>query len=336
MLTRLSPSHVRFGSFEVFYYRNQYDHIRNLADYVINNHYPELSQEPDRYCLWLEKIIDRTARLIAQWQAVGFCHGVMNSDNMSVLGLTLDYGPFAFMEAFDPNFICNHSDHHGRYAYDQQPNIGLFNLSCFAQAILPLLMNADGKSTCDINSEDRIEQAVEVAKEKLESYQPQYVAHYAAQMRAKLGFSLQRTEDDVILNTLLDLMAKDKVDFTILFRRCCYFSSTENDPNSQIRDLFIHRDEFDQWAVQYKQRLSIEGVDDHQRCTTMKRINPKYVLRNYMAENAIRKAEDNKDYSEIDILMKLLQAPYDEHPEFEDYANFPPDWASQISVSCSS
>ncbi|WP_455207387.1 protein adenylyltransferase SelO [Kaarinaea lacus] len=323
MLTRLSPSHVRFGSFEVFYYRNQFDHVRKLADYVIEHHHPELLNKPDCYATWLETVIERTASLIAQWQAVGFSHGVMNSDNMSILGLTIDYGPFGFMETYDPGYICNHSDYHGRYAYNQQPNIGLFNLSCFAQAILPLLS-------------DEPEQAVEIAKDKLEKYQSLYINYYSARMRAKLGLTENRDEDEVLIKDLLSLMADNKVDFTILFRRLGGFSSSDSTTNESIRDLFFQREAFDQWATRYKTRLIKEASVDLVRSKAMARVNPKYILRNYMAEIAIRKAEDDKDYSEIDRLLTLLHDPFSEQPEHEHYAGFPPDWASDISVSCSS
>lgn len=323
MLTRLAPSHVRFGSFEVFYYRNQFDEIRKLADYVINHHYPELVDKQDRYVLWFEKVIERTASLIAKWQAVGFCHGVMNSDNMSVLGLTLDYGPYGFMEAFDPHYICNHSDHAGRYAYDQQPNIGLFNLSCFAQAILPVLS-------------EKTDEAVDIARTRLESYQQIYITHYAQQMRHKLGFTTNEEVDELLTTDLLALMAQDKVDFTILFRKLCEFSSAPDNQNNYVRDLFIQRNAFDQWAQRYKQRLALEHSIDQERQDRMKASNPKYILRNYLAEQAIRKAEDEKDYTELDRLFGILQSPYNEQPEYEDYAGFPPDWASSLSVSCSS
>jgi uncharacterized protein YdiU (UPF0061 family) len=323
MLTRLAPSHVRFGSFEVFYYRNQFDHIRRLADYVIEHHYPELTYEDNRYAAWLEAVIARTASLIAQWQVVGFSHGVMNSDNMSVLGLTIDYGPYGFMEAYDPGYICNHSDYHGRYAYDQQPNIGLFNLSCFAQAILPLLS-------------DEPEQAVEIAKDKLEKYQALYIQHYAMRMRAKLGLRDNHEEDEALTKDILVLMANDKVDFTILFRRLAAFSTHNVGGNNSIRDLFLQREAFDAWAGRYKSRLIKEDSKDEARFEAMQQTNPRYILRNYMAEIAIRKAEDEKDYSEIDRLLKLLQHPFDEQPEQAHYAGFPPDWAATISVSCSS
>lgn len=323
MLTRLAPSHVRFGSFEVFYYRNEFEHIRTLADYVIEHHFPELTQEQHRYEALLEEVIRRTAALIAQWQAVGFSHGVMNSDNMSVLGLTIDYGPYGFMEAYDPGFICNHSDHHGRYAFDQQPNIGLFNLSCLAQAILPLLA-------------EEPEQAAEIAKAKLQDYQHHFVEHYATRMRSKLGFNHPSAEDQALVDDLLDLMAADRVDFTILFRKLSDFSTAERAKNDSVRDLFLRRDAFDAWSNRYRQRLTNEGSDDAARSIQIRQVNPKYILRNYLAEIAIRKAEDNKDYSEIDQLFTLLRSPFEEHSEWEHYAGHPPDWANQLSVSCSS
>jgi uncharacterized protein YdiU (UPF0061 family) len=171
ILTRMAPSHVRFGSFEVFFYRNQFEQIHQLADYVIEHHYPELKDQAHPYLALLENVMQRTARLIAQWQSVGFAHGVMNSDNMSILGLTLDYGPFGFMETYQPGYICNHSDHTGRYAFDQQPEIGLFNLSCLAQAMLPLFME---------KGDDNADQAVAMAKGVLGQYQSIYTKEYAS------------------------------------------------------------------------------------------------------------------------------------------------------------
>jgi uncharacterized protein YdiU (UPF0061 family) len=315
MLTRLAPSHVRFGSFEVFFYRNQFDRLRRLADYVIAHHYPDLKTTSNPYFALFEEVTRRTARLIAQWQAVGFAHGVMNSDNMSILGLTLDYGPFGFMEAYEPGYVCNHSDHTGRYAFDQQPQIGLFNLSCLAQALLPLF-------------DDVPDAGVEKAKSALAQYQPLFVDAYATQMRAKLGLETTHEQDQSLLTDLLDLMQQDKVDYTILFRQ---LSNPE-----QCRDLFLQRETFDAWCARYSARLQQEQGDPQERKARMQRVNPKFVLRNYLAEVAIRKAEDEQDYSEVDRLFNLLQHPYDEWPEYESYAGHPPDWAANIAVSCSS
>ena len=323
LLTRIAPSHIRFGHFEVFYHRNQYSHVRALADHVIKQYYPELKLDNNPYRALLGEVIKRTAKMIAQWQSAGFCHGVMNTDNMSVLGLTIDYGPYGFMEAYDPDFICNHSDHHGRYAFDQQPDIGLFNISCFAQTLLPLL-------------DENPDKAQMLAIREMKTYKHEYLRYYTKIMQKKLGLTTQSVEDKLLLNDLLTMMKDDRVDYTILFRRLCDFDSSNLSANNKIRDLFQQRERFDQWAVRYQQQLSKENVSDTERQLKMKKINPKYILRNYMLEIAIQKAQVDHDYSEIDTLFNLLQNPFDEQPEYESYAGFPPDWAQNISVSCSS
>lgn len=316
MITRLAPSHVRFGSFEVFFYRNQHEQIRTLADYVIAHHYPELAGRPDRYLALLHSVIERTARLMAQWQAVGFCHGVMNSDNMSILGLTLDYGPFGFLESYNPGFICNHSDHHGRYAYDQQPRIGLFNLSCLAQALLPLL-------------------EVDAAKAALEGYQALYTAHYHQLMATKLGF--ERADERVLELTenLLAQMQQSQTDYTLLFRALCDIERGNDEPVTALRDMFIDRARFDAWLTDYRAHLRTHAPADNERRTVMRRTNPKIVLRNYLAQIAIEQAEQG-DYTEIARLFTVLQAPFDDHPQFPQYAQPAPEWAANLEVSCSS
>ena len=317
MLTRLAPSHVRFGSFEVFFYRDEHEHIRTLADYVIEHHYPELKDNDDPYLSLLHEVIQRTAKLIAQWQAVGFSHGVMNTDNMSILGLTLDYGPYGFMEVYDPAFICNHSDHEGRYAFGQQPQIGLFNLSCLAQAMLPIL-------------------DVEAAKAALNTYQDLFVQNYYALMTQKLGLTLNHEQVVPLVKALLDQMQESRTDYTRLFRSLCDIGKKETPNDSVLRDHFINRERFDQWLVDYRNMLAKETVTDHDRQQVMRKTNPKYILRNYMAQIAIEKAEKDKDYSEVDRLMTILLNPFDEHPDMEHYADTPPDWADNIEVSCSS
>jgi uncharacterized protein YdiU (UPF0061 family) len=184
MLVRMAPTHVRFGSFEVFYYRRQVDHLKRLADYVIEQHFPHLISMSDRYVAFYAEVVSRTARLIAQWQAVGFAHGVMNTDNMSILGLTLDYGPFGFMDDYDAGFICNHSDHHGRYAFDQQPYIGLWNLRCLAQALLPLASE-------------------EPLKAALHTYESEHNARYTELRGRKVGLRETAEEDGGHVTDLL-------------------------------------------------------------------------------------------------------------------------------------
>lgn len=324
ILTRLAPSHIRFGSFEVFYYRQEFQHVRTLADHVLQHFYPELLETKNPYLALLTVVISRTAKLISAWQAVGFAHGVMNTDNMSILGLTLDYGPYGFLDTYQPGYICNHSDYQGRYAFDQQPNIGLFNVSCFAQAILPLLDKSPDK-------------AAELAKQALEQYQEVYIEDYAQRMRDKLGLKKQDAEDRSLASYLFEIMKDNNVDHTIFFRRLCDFDSNpENETNNAaIRDMFMQREEFDLWATSYQVRLEKEELTDSQRTVKMKTVNPKYILRNYMAEIAIKKAEE-KDYSEVEKIFNLLQHPFAEQPENESYADFPPEWAEEISVSCSS
>jgi len=317
VLTRLAPSHVRFGSFEVFFYRDQHDQIRTLADYVITHHYPELLSTENPYQALLDKVINRTAKLIAQWQAVGFCHGVMNTDNMSILGLTIDYGPFGFLEAYDPGFICNHSDHQGRYAYDQQPQIGLFNCSCLAQALLPLL-------------------DVEQAKTSLQTYQELYTSYADKLMVEKMGFEETNETNLGFVDDLLKLMQQSRADFTRVFRELGNVDSNSSEPHTTLRDMFTDRESFDHWLNDYRAQLRLTNNDDDSRRQTMMACNPKYILRNYLAQVAIEKAEKEKDYSEIEKLMIVLSNPFDEHEAYEDFAKAPPDWADNLSVSCSS
>jgi serine/tyrosine/threonine adenylyltransferase len=316
MLVRMAPSHVRFGTFEIFYYRKQHEQLKQLADYVIGRHYAHLQDVPDKYACFFSEVMERTAKLIARWQAVGWAHGVMNTDNMSILGLTLDYGPFGFMDEYDAGFICNHSDHNGRYAFDQQPYIGLWNLSCLAQALLPLVEK-------------------EALKAALECYQPLFDREYLSLMRSKVGLQEERTEDDGLIRDLLGLLQESHVDYTILFRELGSFSSAAGAVNDKLREHFLNRERFDDWAVRYRDRLHSEDTKDAERRERMNRVNPKYVLRNYLAQTAIEKAQQ-QDFSEIDRLFTLLQNPYSDQPDMEAYAAPPPNWGKHLAVSCSS
>jgi uncharacterized protein YdiU (UPF0061 family) len=318
MLVRMAPSHVRFGTFEVFYYRKQHEHLRALADYVIDQHFPHLRDADDKYARFFAEVVERTATVIAQWQAVGWAHGVMNTDNMSILGLTLDYGPYGFMDDYDAGFICNHSDHNGRYAFNQQSYIGLWNLSCLAQALLPLT-------------------AKESLKAGLETYQPLFNREYQSRMRAKLGLADARPEDEELIRDFLGLLQGSHADYSIVCRELSTFSTIEGAANHPppLREHFLTRDRFDEWAIRYRDRLRSEGSRDEERRAHMDRVNPKYVLRNYLAQTAIEKAQ-NKDFSEIDRLFTLLQNPFTDQPGMESYAAPPPNWGKHLSVSCSS
>jgi uncharacterized protein YdiU (UPF0061 family) len=315
-LLRMAPSHVRFGTFEIFYYRKQYDWLKVLADFVIGSHFVHLHEAADKYARFFAEVVERTATLIARWQAVGWAHGVMNTDNMSILGLTLDYGPFGFMDDYDGGFICNHSDHNGRYAFNQQPYIGLWNLSCLAQALLPLADKA-------------------ALKAGLDSYTPLFEREYRALMRAKLGLTQERAEDEELIREFLSLLQTSHADYTIVFRKLGTFASGPGRKNEHVREHFLNPDRFDEWALRYRSRLQIEQSRDDERQHLMDRVNPKYVLRNYLAQAAIEMARQ-KDFSEIDRLRALLEHPYAERPGMEAYAAPPPNWGKHLSVSCSS
>jgi len=316
MLLRMAPSHVRFGTFEIFYYRRQYEWLKLLADFVIDSHFVHLREDADKYVRFFHEVVERTAKLIARWQAVGWAHGVMNTDNMSILGLTLDYGPFGFMDDYDAGFICNHSDHNGRYAFNQQPYIGLWNLSCLAQALLPLAEK-------------------EALKAGLDAYTPVFEHEYLARMRAKFGLAEERQEDDDLIRDFLGLLQGSHADYTIVFRELGAFASALGTKNEHLREHFLNRERFDDWALRYRARLQSEGSVDSVRQRGMNLVNPKYVLRNYLAHIAIEKAQ-KRDFSEIDRLLAILQDPYTERPGMEGYAAAPPNWGKHLSVSCSS
>jgi uncharacterized protein YdiU (UPF0061 family) len=316
LVTRLAPSFVRFGSFEVFYYRNQIEPIKHLADYVIARYYPELAGHADPYPEFLRQVSLRTAELMAQWQAVGFSHGVMNTDNMSILGLTLDYGPFGFLDAFDPGYVCNHSDTGGRYAFDQQPDVAAWNLTKLAQTLVPLM-------------------SVETASQAIGEYPQVFGKTYLERMAAKFGLPPGSETASLVMDAL-QLLAQNRVDYTIFLRRLCDFDSRPEAANAPLRDLVLDRAAFDAWAARYAAALRQLGSSDVERAAAMRRVNPKYILRNHLAEIAIRRAADERDYSEVNRLHALLTRPFDEQPEFEAYAAEPPDWARKIEVSCSS
>ena len=313
MVTRSAPSFIRFGHFEHFSYRNQHTQLKTLADYVIDRFYPACREARQPYAALLEAVSERTAHLMAAWQAVGFCHGVMNTDNMSILGLTIDYGPFQFLDAFDPGHVCNHSDTQGRYAYNKQPNIAYWNLFCLGQALLPLMDDQDQTLVA------------------LESYKTVFPQALEARMRAKLGLADAQPEDKTLVQSTFRLLASNKVDYTIFWRRLCGFAPQKG--HEPVRDLFPDRESFNAWALQYSERIS--HADQGLRADLMLGNNPKFVLRNHLGEEAIRAAK-LKDFSGVNTLLTVLQAPFDEHPGHARYADFPPDWAASIEISCSS
>ncbi|APW38202.1 hypothetical protein RD110_14155 [Rhodoferax koreense] len=320
VVTRLAPSFIRFGHFEHFSSREQFGELRQLADFVIDSFYPECRRSkafPDSpYAALLQAVSERTAQMVARWQAVGFCHGVMNTDNMSILGLTIDYGPFQFLDGFDPGHICNHSDTQGRYAFNRQPNVAYWNLFCLGQSLLPLI-------------DDQAQ-----ALAALETYKTLFPELLMREMRAKLGLPDAQSEDAAFVEATLQLLAAARVDHTIFWRRLGHWVAGTLDQDADaVRDLFLDRAAFDAWLLRYSERLA--PADRALAGDSMRKTNPKFVLRNHLGEEAIRQAK-LKDFSGVHTLLKLLRAPFDEHPGYETYAGFPPDWASSIEISCSS
>jgi uncharacterized protein YdiU (UPF0061 family) len=323
VVTRVAPGFVRFGSFEHWASRDRDQEVRQLADYVIDTFRPQCRAAANPYDALLRDVSVRTGELMAHWMAVGFMHGVMNTDNMSILGLTLDYGPFGFMEAFDSGHICNHSDTYGRYTYRNQPHVGQWNLYCLADAFLPLLKRP------------------EIARAAVdETYGEAFEQTFARLMRGKLGLRAAMPDDEDFIGETFGFLQQHRPDFTTFFRvlsRLPAVPDRENQAKTDapLRDLFVDRAACDAWLDTWRARLAQTPWSDDQRQVAMLACNPKYILRNWLAEAAIRQARD-KDFSGVQRLLTCLRRPFDEQPEYEDFAALPPDWASGLEVSCSS
>ena len=313
VVTRVAPSFIRFGHFEHFSHGGQHDALRTLADFVIARFYPQCRDAANPYAALLAEVTRRTAALIAQWQAVGFMHGVMNTDNMSILGLTIDYGPFQFMDAYDPRHICNHSDHAGRYSYENQPGVAHWNLFALGQALLPLIGEVDD------------------AMAALHGFKPQFEAELARLHAAKLGQASATPPSRALAGEWLGLMARERTDFTIAWRRLAQHIAGA--PADTVQDLFHDRAAIDQLLLQLKELPAQSGLAPDANLALNH--SPAFVLRNYLAEQAIALAKQ-KDFSMIQDLLAVLERPYDEHPQHAAWAGFPPDWADQIQISCSS
>ncbi|MCG3747908.1 YdiU family protein [Vibrio cincinnatiensis] len=319
LLVRVAQSHIRFGHFEHFFYTQQTDELRLLADKVIEWHFADCQQEEQPYLAWFQQVVERTAKMIAQWQAVGFAHGVMNTDNMSILGQTFDYGPFGFLDDYEPGFICNHSDYQGRYAFEQQPRIGLWNLSALGYALSPLIERQDIEDT-------------------LHQYEVRYRDYFSILMRQKLGLKTKLSQDSECFDQLFQLLTSNRVDYTRFFRQ---LSCLDVAGEQEVLDLILDRQAGRAWLDRYLARCQEEKNEQgrvitcHERCSAMRRVNPKYILRNYLAHHAIEEAKQG-NYSEIETLTQVLRHPFDEQPEHDQYAKLPPAWGKKLTISCSS
>jgi hypothetical protein len=302
VLTRLARSHIRFGHFEHFFHTGRQEQVRQLADHVIAEYFPQLAGD---HAGWFGEVVKRTAEMAAGWQSVGFAHGVMNTDNMSILGLTLDFGPFGFMEAYEPGFVCNHTDAQGRYAFDMQPAIAHWNLRALAFALSGL-----------------------IEKEKLiaalDTYEAIYRRRYRALMRAKLGLAQEFEGDDQLIGSLLNLMAKARADYTLSFR------NLSGDDSDWLKLFGEANADAEAWLSRYRVRT------EHEDVSGLDRVNPKYVLRNWVAETAIRAVEDQGDIATLDRIFRLIRSPFEKHDGDEAFAAPPPPEMCGLEVSCSS
>ncbi|NMT63395.1 protein adenylyltransferase SelO [Marinobacter orientalis] len=314
-LMRVAQSHIRFGHFEFATHHEGEETLRALMEHVIALHFPHLIDLPqdERYQRWFVEVVERTARMIADWQAVGFCHGVMNSDNMSIIGDTFDYGPYAFLDDFDAGYICNHTDQGGRYAYNRQPNIGFVNCQYLANALLPVM-----------NEDD--------VRRGLRRYEVAYNERFLQNMRDKLGLALEDESDLSLIMDTFSMLHEHHVDYTLFFRG---LSSLISRGSAPIRDLFVDRSVADEWLERYERRLQSETRAHDEREYQMRKVNPKYILRNYLAQQVILEAQSG-DYKPMKELLEVLKKPFDEQPHFEEYAAPPPNWGKHLSISCSS
>ncbi len=310
IVLRMSPSWVRFGSFEYFYYADMHDKLESLADYVIQQSFPHLEGQEDVYFLMYEEVVKKTAELLAHWQAIGFNHGVMNTDNMSIESLTIDYGPYAFLDSFDFDYICNHTDQEGRYSFRNQPPVAYWNLSMLSRALSPIL------------NTKRSEKA-------LESFGEYFTEKYLQLMRAKLGLEKHKEKDLTLVKHLLAVLGEQKVDYSAFFRALSHYNGNK----TGLLELCEEPAVLSEWLDAYDARLQQEPSE--KRHAKMLRTNPKYVLKNYILQEAIEKAEAG-DSSLVNDLLRLAQNPFDEHPKFERYAKVTPSDYQNLRLSCSS
>ena len=309
VLTRIAQSHVRVGTFQFFAARGDEEALRLLADHVIARHYPGAAAMERPYRALYDAVIARQAELVAKWLLIGFIHGVMNTDNMSIVGETIDYGPCAFMDTYHPETVYSSIDHTGRYAYGNQPRIAQWNLSCLGQALLPLLDKDE-------------EAAVREAREAVRALPAVLDAAWLGGMRCKLGFLEEREDDLTLAQDLLNRMATNHADFTLTFRRLCDVANAGPEADGPIRSLFDNPAAFDGWAVQWRRRLTEEPRYDKERSAVMRSVNPAFIPRNHLVAEAINAAREG-NLKPFDNLLTVLATPYEDQPAFARYADPP-------------
>ena len=312
IVLRVSPSWVRFGTFEYFTHSKNFKELESLADYAIDECYPHLNDEENKYFHFFAEVMGKTARLMAEWQAVGFNHGVMNTDNMSIAGLTIDYGPYAFLDDYDTNYICNHTDRDGRYSFGNQPRIGEWNLRAFALALEPLV------------TKERLDKL-------LDHYGRLYSRHFLYLMGKKMGLDKVSDDDFEFMKQMFGMLQSLTVDYTLFFRTLSRYDGERK----ELLKLGLLHTPMNEWLDEYDVRLKENESSVEERHESMLKSNPKFVLKNYMLQEAIDEAEKG-EYALVEALFNIAQNPYAEHEEHERWAGVTPDVFKNKKLSCSS
>jgi uncharacterized protein YdiU (UPF0061 family) len=320
VLTRVASSHIRVGTFQYFAARGDTEGVKRLADHAIARHYPQAAEAERPYHTLLEGVITRQAELVARWLQVGFIHGVMNTDNTSISGETIDYGPCAFMDHYDPAAVFSSIDEQGRYAYANQPRIALWNLTRLAECLLPLF------------SDDK-DKAIEQAQSVLAEFPAKFTAAYQSGLRQKIGLFTARDGDEALVQDLLDAMAKNKADFTLTFRGLS--AAAEDAARDQdARTHFADPIAYDEWVARWRQRTGEEPQTPAERAGMMRAVNPAFIPRNHRIEAVIQAAVARDDYAPFEELIAVLAKPYEEQPAFADYANPPEPHQRVLQTFC--
>jgi len=313
IVLRVSPTWVRFGTFEYFYSTGEHDKLKELADYVIDESFPYLLGSEEMYLNMYTEIVKNTAITIAKWQSVGFNHGVMNTDNMSIDGRTIDYGPFAFLDAYNPNYVCNQTDKQGIYSFSSQPRAARWNLEVLARVLSPIIDHELSEEILD------------------DTYWSTYTNVYSQILYDKMGLHTKQDKDKELYEGMLRALASSSMDYTLFFRKLSRFSGNKSD----ILDSCVKRQELDEWLDKYSIRLEKETISETIRHEKMLAVNPKYVLKNHTLQEAIEKAEKH-DFSMVKELLTVALAPFDEHEELEHLCKSTPMESKNICLSCSS
>lgn len=320
VLARVAASHIRVGTFEYFAARGDTEAVRALADHALVRHYPEAADAEHPYRALLDGVVARQADLVAAWLLVGFVHGVMNTDNMSVAGETIDYGPCAFLDAYDPRTSFSSIDAYGRYAYGQQPGIALWNLTRLAETLLPLLAEEEGA-------------AIEAARAALAGFNSRFEAAYRGGLARKLGLFGDRDGDTALADDLLARMAENRADFTLTFRHLCDVAERP-DADARVRNLFVDPTAYDAWAVRWRGRLADEGRPPAATAAAMRAVNPAYIPRNHRVEAMIAAAVERGDFGPFEELLAVLSRPYDDQAAHARYAEAPAGGGADYRTFC--